>query len=257
VRVVMLNIWLGPAPLPAWLPQLIANRNAVGAPFEWWILTDVPSPPANTGSVRFVVTSRAEIRMRVRQHLGAELALGASGDHRKITEVRPMMGLLFGDIIGDADFWGYFDLDTVLGRLSAFYPAQVLALYDVLAANVWVTEGPLTIVRNNDLCNNLWRAGHDVLQRLAVPGRIFSHDEIMFGKVVWDAWMRGEIHAHFGHRFTHDSEQAAVELRPGGVLYDRARGDGGKYCREHRGREVIGHHFARTKRWPLSCTENL
>ena len=67
----------------------------------------------------------------------------------KICDYRPAFGWLLADWLKDYRYWGYCDLDQVMGRLAEFVPASLLAKYDKLYQN-----GHLTIFRNT-VTNNL------------------------------------------------------------------------------------------------------
>ncbi len=63
----------------------------------------------------------------------------------KLCDYKPAYYLIFNDIIGECDFWGWGDLDLIYGRIRRFVTEEVLSHYDVISG--W---GHLTLMRNTD-----------------------------------------------------------------------------------------------------------
>lgn len=248
MKVTILTVWMG-SPLPPWMPLLVDNRNKVGEPFNWYVLGE-HVPHEDHGRVQLRPLGKDEFDQRVRD-TGVTLAEGP--DRRKTAEVRPAYGEMFPDMLTESDFWGYSDLDVVFGRIGQFWDDAVLRIYDVLTIDTWITSGPLTVVRNTNTTNHLWRAIPNIIAKMADP-TFYAAEELGFGKAVWDAYMAGKIRALFAPRPSHDKEHAKVSYDPEtGVLYDQVKGNS-KYDPETKGREVIAYHFMATKRWPFCGT---
>lgn len=61
----------------------------------------------------------------------------------KITDYKPLYGLIFQDYLKEYDFWGFCDVDLVWGKLSNFVTEKVLSKYDRI-----YNRGHLEIFRN-------------------------------------------------------------------------------------------------------------
>lgn len=84
-------------------------------------------------------------------------------------DVRPMWGLIFADLLDGYDWWGWCDLDVVLGDLDGML-APLLYCYDVVSTEFYNVAGGLAMMRNNDACNNLFRRRHCWEEILCDPG---------------------------------------------------------------------------------------
>jgi hypothetical protein len=77
------------------------------------------------------------------------------GDAYKVCEVRPMMGLVFEDMLRDYDYWGYGDLDVIYGDLAANFGAQ-LGQYDVITSHTYLLAGHFSLFRNTSTLRALF-----------------------------------------------------------------------------------------------------
>ena len=85
--------------------------------------------------------------------LGIEVALK---DHRKLCDLRPSYGFVFSDFLVDYEYWAFGDIDVLYGDLDAFL-IDALVDYDVVSFREEWLSGSLTVLRNSDLLNNLFR----------------------------------------------------------------------------------------------------
>ena len=70
----------------------------------------------------------------------------------KLCDYRPAYGLIFKDYLNEYAWWGWGDIDTIWGNLRIIINDKNLAKYDKL-----LDLGHLTLLKNNDYMNNLWR----------------------------------------------------------------------------------------------------
>ena len=64
-----------------------------------------------------------------KEKLGADIVLDRP---YKLTDYKPTYGVVFSEWIKDADFWGFYDCDTLLGNLRNYYTDELLGKYDKL-----------------------------------------------------------------------------------------------------------------------------
>lgn len=69
----------------------------------------------------------------------------------KTCDFRPAYGQIFMEYLKGYDWWGFFDIDTVLGKISNFITQDILNKYDKI-----YEQGHLQLIRNNDFMNNLF-----------------------------------------------------------------------------------------------------
>ena len=73
------------------------------------------------------------------------------------------MSLFRQEYVKGYSHWAYADLDTILGRVHLLTPKQILRDYDIVTIAFGdnyrlYMRGQLTIHRNNEYVNNLWRS---------------------------------------------------------------------------------------------------
>lgn len=69
----------------------------------------------------------------------------------KLCDFKPTYGKLFENFIDNYEFWGYCDCDLLFGNLDILLKEELLNKYDKI-----LSDGHLTIYRNNDKINNLY-----------------------------------------------------------------------------------------------------
>lgn len=91
----------------------------------------------------------------------------------KICGLRPFFGFVHQDDIKDYDFWGFGDVDLVLGDIKKFYSDALLEKHDVLSTHADHISGHFTILRNTEkyrnICFNIkdWK---DILESEKIHG---------------------------------------------------------------------------------------
>ncbi len=94
----------------------------------------------------------------------------------KLCDFRPAYGVIFEEYIGGYDFWGYCDIDIILGNIENFITKNILSGYDIISVRPEYISGFFTIYRNNDILNNLFRKSKDHGKIFSSPG-YFGFDE--------------------------------------------------------------------------------
>ena len=125
-----------------WLKSALTNKD-----FDFLIFTDNLNYKTQ-GNVHFINMSFSEFRELVQKQVEFKICLK---DPYKICDYRPVFGSALKDYLVNYDFWGFGDVDVILGDLSHFITPEILDNYDKI-----YELGHLTLLRNNDKCNNLW-----------------------------------------------------------------------------------------------------
>lgn len=120
--------------------QLFLNSCAKNSEFNWLLLTDDMRNFDYPGNVKRVEMTFAECQNMIETQLGFKTALETP---YKLCDVRPMYGYLFQNYISDYEYWGYCDVDMLIGNLSRFLTGDFLASYDKIFC-----LGHMTIYRN-------------------------------------------------------------------------------------------------------------
>lgn len=102
-----------------------------------------------------------------------------------LVEFKPCLGYLFRDILRQYEYWAYADIDMILGRIDKLLPMEMLSEYDVISVTfgdpyILYLRGQLTIHRNDDKINNLWRLCDHFVN---VTGRLSLYEST--GRTKW------------------------------------------------------------------------
>lgn len=181
----------------------------------------------------YVIIPLAELAARVQRAASLDRPVAL---HRgfKICDVRPLLGVALEDHLRGQEFWGWLDLDVVLGDLRRSLARFDLARIDVLSTRERHTAGGLTLVRNASRTNSLFRDSADLEQVLTDP-RSFGFDECGvfsdrsidgFTQCVRRAARHGKIRACFAELMRTDgkAEHDHSYLWSGGTLTDMDSG---------------------------------
>lgn len=110
-------------------------------------------PPCQTpANARLIQLTNEELSARMSVATG--LSMGPIAGH-KLCDFKPFFGLAFADLLSEYEFWGFCDVDLVLGDLSKLLTSDFLARMDVYSAHDEQIVGHFTIVRNNERLNQL------------------------------------------------------------------------------------------------------
>jgi hypothetical protein len=134
---------------PDWFPAFIVSCRA-NSTINWLIFTDCDGPQYAPPNVRFLKSSREEIRELTEKRLNMQVALP---NNRKLCDLRPAYGVVFSEYIEHYDFWGYCDIDVIWGDIRSFYDTVILQGHDVISARQNRLAGHFSLLRNTPEIN--------------------------------------------------------------------------------------------------------
>ena len=216
-KITLYSLWFGP--LPAWIDRFIERVQAIDI-VRWHIVTDgLPNAATSVFSCtfdRFKFFASGALNIPVRKKSPYSLC-----------DLRPAFGELFQPA---TPWWGWCDLDIVLGDLDRLLPT-LMEGYQLVTDHSRIANGPFTIVRNEPRMNLLWRSSYQAWQ---VAGEdYYKFDEVGFTLLLDGLRVRfADMHAHDG------------EPRPGCSVQ-------GPKLFDANGRELLVYHFSKGKAWPL------
>ncbi len=114
--------------------------------YDFWVVTDDNTVTSISENIRIVFMSFAEFVEKAQKKFPFTLGLKSP---RKLCDFRPTYGYIFEDEIKEYLYWGYCDIDVVLGDLSRCIPIE--AGYDKL-----FVHGHMTLFKNNYEMNRLF-----------------------------------------------------------------------------------------------------
>jgi hypothetical protein len=68
----------------------------------------------------------------------------------KLCDLRPLFGDLHADIFSQYDFYGWIDVDVLLGDIRSFYNANILDKYDVFSTHSHRISGHFALFKNTE-----------------------------------------------------------------------------------------------------------
>jgi len=132
----------------------------------------LPNCPENVLVKSF---SRTQFNKLVSDKLGVNYVLSYG---YKLCDLKPAYGDLFEDWLIPYDFWGYVDIDVVLGSLKKFLPESLLAESDIVTASHRILVGHFTILRNTERFRRLYRECPDYLSKfLERDYKVFDEED--------------------------------------------------------------------------------
>lgn len=174
-RIAILLPYIGKT-LPIWFDLFAFTAYASSDMIDWYIfISDAPNRvvPSNVFLVRMKEDDIYERVSRLNSdymHSNDSFRIKMSATIRKslkanpyfLVELKPALGYMFPDYIKTYSHWGYGDLDLLVGRVSNLITWTHLSHYDIITFsfgdnNRLYLRGQLTIHKNNNVVNNIWR----------------------------------------------------------------------------------------------------
>ena len=172
-NVAIIILYLG-SQLPVWFDAFVFSTRSSLNLIDWYIfVTDdfVRIVPSN---IKIIKLTRENVFIRVKRHVNIPPKLYSYGKFEdlmnfqinnasfSILEFKPMYADLFQDYISNYSHWGYADLDILSGRIETLVNEKILQNYDVYSISFGDTyrmylRGQLTILKNNQYINSLWK----------------------------------------------------------------------------------------------------
>ena len=127
-----------------WLKSCACNPTV-----DFLIYTDCAYEQTLPVNVSIRKTKLEEIKKRTEELVGFTVSLEKP---YRLCDFRPLFGELFKEDLKQYDFWGYCDLDMILGDIRKYITDDLLDQYDKI--NRW---GHLSFHRNTEECNKRYR----------------------------------------------------------------------------------------------------
>ncbi|MFT6463584.1 DUF6625 family protein [Halopseudomonas laoshanensis] len=112
---------------------------------EWLFFTDCGIPDNPPDNVRFIEMSYRAYCELVSARLGIDFYPERP---YKLCDIKPALGYIHADQLGEVDFWAFGDIDVIYGDLRGYFTAERLATKDLFATHHRRISGHLCLVRN-------------------------------------------------------------------------------------------------------------
>lgn len=244
MKISILAAYFGNLPAFAQLFLESCNRNPsiefllVGDAWEGLGQDDVPS------NCRLIPIGMADMKERILRQTGFQPNFESP---YKLCDFKPAFGEVFGPELEGADYWGFTDIDLVLGNLPAFLGE--LGRYDVFSSRKEFLSGPFFLMRNTAEVNGLYRKSKDVRTVLESEHHVcfdecnFAWVELREGKSILEVETRVESMTEVIAKAQLEGLSAHFEtlsLEPRKAFRGRAAVEHGRVLMD--GREFIHYH---------------
>lgn len=117
--------------------------------YDFYFVTDlkIHNKPQNVHIINYTFF---ELREKIQSFFDFKIKLLKP---YKLCDFKCFQANLFSELLSNYEFWGFFDIDTVLGKFNHFISPYILNSYDKI-----YEQGHLQIIRNNKKMNNLFRS---------------------------------------------------------------------------------------------------
>lgn len=141
MKVKLLSFWIGPR--PKWW-SLFVERMGRFRDVQWTCV-----PPVSKGQAEWMNAVGAA-------RLGTPCA---KGPFQAMCDFRPAYAEMFPEELADCDWWGWLDLDVLVGDLDRWFAELLTDEWDVVSFKPRYLSGCLTLLRNRPEVNTAFRRG--------------------------------------------------------------------------------------------------
>ncbi|WP_446811812.1 DUF6625 family protein [Methylomonas sp. 2BW1-5-20] len=208
--------------LPPWFGLFLTSCAANSSVKFTLIGDDASFDPLFPPNVYRIPMNLSEFSNAAADRLGKKISIVSA---RRVCDFRPMMGAIFSEQLKDAGFWGYCDVDIILGNIRRFLTEELLKSYDVISSGNGCLAGHFVVFRNEGLTQRLFERSKDIDYILSTdnhtafdelgPSAIWHFPGFTLGtegaleamsQVVWVARDSGMLKAHLGLPIVNDPD---------------------------------------------------
>lgn len=150
-RFCLVVVWFGD--LPPWLPFFLKSCSHVPS-MDWLIFTDASLPESSPTNVLFQAFSKSAFETIVGERMDAEYKFSYG---YKLCDLKPAYGDFFQAWLKDYEYWGYCDLDIVVGDPIRLLQRAGAIGADVITASKRIIVGHFTLIKNTQRMRTLYR----------------------------------------------------------------------------------------------------
>lgn len=156
--------------------QLFLNSCKPNKKFDWLIITDDVTSYNYPKNVKREICTFSDFRKKVQRYFDFPVCLNQP---RKLCDFKPAYGYILEDELKNYPYWGFCDIDTIMGNLDKLLPIDLLNKYEKLFC-----LGHLELFKNTKENNRLFMSkinGHLWYKESYTTSKITVFDET-YGK---------------------------------------------------------------------------
>lgn len=150
-KICLVIVWFGE--FPSWMPFFLASCGGSRG-IDWQIFTENPAIPDAPANVQFRCLTKTEFAEIAGRRLGVQYSFSHG---YKLCDMKPAYGDFFSEFLQDYDYWGYSDVDVIVGDLLPKLQAADAMDADIITAGSRLLVGHFTLLRNTPKCVFLYR----------------------------------------------------------------------------------------------------
>ena len=173
-KIVIIICWFGKFP---WYYPYFIHSCGFNLTVDFKLITDnksiLISLPSN---VQLINYSFGGIKKYIKEKHKLEINIENA---YKLCDFKPAYGFIFNNLIKNYDYWGYCDLDIILGNIRKIWDKSILLNYDFINVRHDYTTGCFALFKNNVFMNQLFMKSKDFV-KVFQDSKHYCFDECNF-----------------------------------------------------------------------------
>lgn len=199
-QLMMITTYFGeewPESMNIFLLSLYQNHD-----ISWTIITDLSTntliyPAEDISNLHIVQSNMENIREKASKIVGFDTKLTRP---YKLCDYKPLYGVLFNEYITDYQYWGYGDLDNIVGGIMDTFNKHtkntVLNSDIIITDNDMWANGPFSIIKNNNYMNKIYEKydGASNANRVSFKELLTNQEYMKFDEYLFIDILKKEHH---------------------------------------------------------------
>lgn len=164
---------------PIWFPAFLKSCES-NPTITWIFFTDCDISVDKPTNVIFNASTLEAVKQLASAKMGFEISLN---NPRKLCDLKPAYGHVFGDYLKEYDYWGFCDIDIIWGNIRGFITDELLSDYEIITSLKETISGHFTLFKNTKI-NALLYSHNGVFKSLFQQQKYQWFDENAFAKIV-------------------------------------------------------------------------
>lgn len=141
-----------------WYFKFFLKSCSYNPDIDFIFITDIKKPEEYPDNVTFVKYSLLQIEQLATKKLGFKANISYP---YKLCDFKPAYGFLFDTLLKGYDFWGFGDIDIILGKVRNFITPEILQNYDIISGQDKYPSGYFMLFKNTGTINTLFKRSAD------------------------------------------------------------------------------------------------
>jgi hypothetical protein len=146
--------------------------------YDWLIFTDIESFGKPYKNTRIIYTSLDDFGRLLTNKLKIKTRLQ---NPYKICDFKPAYGFVFSELLDKYEYWGYCDMDLILGNLDNFLLEYMDRGFDIISPEKVFFPGHFCLFRNNEFVNKLYQSASN-LNEIYTSNKCYCFDEFLVSR---------------------------------------------------------------------------